>query len=285
MKSLKNKVALALLATTAASVTAPAAQAQVAGIAEVDKLSVLMGSKAFKDGYNAVATQNAGNISRLDAIRAEITPLEKPFDTDGDGQLSQKDKAWVDALKQRETVIKTIDKNGDGDLTGTERDEFMARNLPAQKILELRSESGAITENIQLIQMFVIDSIIKQYDAALKSVVTAKKINLVLTPGVIVYAAPTVNINKDVVAALDRAVPSVALPVDGQQISLTEEAAVYHNQIKELIIQDAVARQRQAMQQQQQQGAAPQPGQPAPAAPAPAPRPGADPNADNGTGG
>jgi Skp family chaperone for outer membrane proteins len=280
MKSFKKNVAIALLAATATVAIAPAANAQVAGLAEVDKLSVLMGTKAFKDGYNAVATQNAGNISRLDAIRAEVTPLEKSFDTDGDGQLTQKDKAWVDALKQRETVISTIDKNGDKDLTGTELDEFRARNLPAQKILELRNESGAITENIQLIQMFVIDAVLKQYDAALKSVVTAKKINLVFTPGVIVYAAPTVNINKDVVAALDRTIPSVALPVEGQQISLTEEAAAYHGQIKELIIQNAVAQARR-QQQQQQQGAAPQPGQPAPAAPAP----GADPNADNGTGG
>jgi Skp family chaperone for outer membrane proteins len=282
MKSFKKNVAIALLAATATVAMAPAANAQVAGIAEVDKLSVLMGTKAFKDGYNAVATQNAGNIARLDAIRTEVTPLEKSFDTDGDGQLTQKDKAWVDALKQRETVISTIDKNGDKDLTGTELDEFRARNLPAQKILELRNESGAITENIQLIQMFVIDAVLKQYDTALKSVVTAKKINLVFTPGVIVYAAPTVNINKDVVAALDRTIPSVALPVEGQQISLTEEAAAYHGQIKELIIQNAVAQARR-QQQQQQQGAAPQPGQPAPAPAAPAP--GADPNADNGTGG
>jgi Skp family chaperone for outer membrane proteins len=255
-------LSLALLAATAATVVAPAAQAQVAGIAEVDKLAVLTGTKAFKDGYNAVATQNAGNISRLDAIRNELAPLEKSFDTDGDGQLTQKDKAWVDALKQRETVIASLDKNGDKNLTGTELDELRARNLPIQRVLELRGESSGITENIELIQMFVVDAIIKQYNAALKSVVASKKINLVLTPGVIVYAAPAVNINKDVVAALDRLIPSVALPQDGQQISLTEEAAAYHGQIKELIIQSAVAQAQARNRAEQQQGAQPQPTQP-----------------------
>lgn len=267
-------LSLALLAATAATFVAPAAQAQVAGIAEVDKLAVVTGTKAFKDGYNAVATQNAANISRLDVIRNELEPLEKSYDTDGDGQLSQKDKAWVDALKQRDTVIASLDKNGDKNLTGTELDELRARNLPIQKVLELRGESSGITENIQLVQMFVIDAILKQYNAALKTVVTSKKINLVLTPGVIVYAAPAVNINKDVVAALDQILPSVALPQDGQQISLTEEAAAYHGQIKELIIQSAVA-QAQARNRAQQQGA-----QPA----APVTGTANNPNSDPGTG-
>lgn len=275
MSKFGKTLSLALLAATAAAVVAPAAQAQVAGIAEVDKLAVLTGTKAFKDGYNAVATQNAGNISRLDAIRDELVPLEKSYDTDGDGQLTQKDKAWVDALKQRETVITSLDKNGDKNLTGTELDELRTRNLPIQKVLELRGESSGITENIQLIQMFVIDAIIKQYDTALKSVVTSKKINLVLTPGVIVYAAPAVNINKDVVVALDRLVPSVALPQNGQQISLTEEAAAYHGQIKELIIQSAVAQAQARNRAEQQQGA-----QPA----APATGTTNNPNSDPGTG-
>lgn len=275
MSKFGKTLSLALLAATAAAVVAPAAQAQVAGIAEVDKLAVLTGTKAFKDGYNAVATQNAGNISRLDAIRDELVPLEKSYDTDGDGQLTQKDKAWVDALKQRETVITSLDKNGDKNLTGTELDELRARNLPIQKVIELRGESSGITENIQLIQMFVIDAIIKQYNSALKTVVASKKINLVLSPGVIVYAAPTVNINKDVVAALDRLVPSVALPQDGQQISLTEEAAAYHGQIKELIIQSAVAQAQARNRAEQQQGA-----QPA----APATGTTNNPNSDPGTG-
>ena len=252
-------LSLALLAATAAAVVTPAAHAQVAGIAEVDKLDVLTGTKAFRDGYNAVATQNAGNISRLEAIRVELAPLEKSYDTDGDGQLTQKDQAWVDALKQRETIIVSLDKNGDKDLTGTELDDLRARNLPIQKAIELRGESSAITENIQLVQMFVIDAIIKQYDAALKSVVTGKKINLVLTTGVIVYPAAAANINKDVVAALDRIIPSVALPQDGQQISLTKEAAAYHGQIQELMIQNAVAQAQARNRAEQQQGAQPQP--------------------------
>lgn len=281
-----KKLALAMLATTTAIILSPAASAQVAGMAAVDKLAVIMGSKAFKDGYNTVATQQAEQINRLDQLNNELEPLSKPYDSDGDGQLTEKDQAWINALKERDAIIASLDKNKDKNLTGTELDEFRAKNLPAQQIIDKRREIGAITENIQLQQLFVIDTINKQYGPALKSVVTAKKINAVFAPGVFAWAPKEIDIGKDVIAALDRAVPAVQLPAP-DKFSTSEDAVNLHGQIKELIIQNAVA-QLQAAQAQQQQGGAPPSGQPAAPATGPAPtppKPGNDPNADNGTGG
>jgi Skp family chaperone for outer membrane proteins len=278
MTKFSKSISLALLAATAAIVSAPAVQAQVAGLASVNKIRVIMGTKAFKDGYNAIQTQNQPQLDRIDVLQRELDALSKPMDSNGDGQLGEQDQAWTAALQLLDTTMKSLDKNKDGNLTGTELDDLRARNLPAQQILQKQRELGAIQENLQLAQLYVVDSIDKKYDEALKGIVTAKKINAVLAPEAFEWAPPEADITNQVVAALDRLIPAVQLPAP-EKFSTSQEAINLRAQIERIVVQSAIAQARAQQAQQQQPGA-----QPAPAQPRPAGSP-ADPNADSGTGG
>jgi Skp family chaperone for outer membrane proteins len=269
MKSLKKKASLALLAATAAIAGASVAQAQVAGLASIDKVRVVMGTKAFKDGYNTIRIQNTAQLNRMEQLQTEVDALRKPLDSNGDGQLGEQDQAWIGALRERDAIIKSLDTNKDNNLTGTELEALRARNLPAQNILEKQRELGVIEENIKLAQLYVVDSIDKQYDAALKSIVTAKKINAVLAPGAFEWAPPETDISNQVIAVLDRTLPAVTLPAP-EKFSTSQEAINLRAQIEQIVINSAVAQAR-AQQMQQQQGGQPA-GQPAPAQ-APAPQP------------
>lgn len=268
MHNFRKTLTCALMAAAASVAVVPAAQAQVAGIGVVNKIKVIMGAKAFKDGYTGVEKQYGPQIARLDQLQREIAALSKPFDTDGDGDLSQADTAWVNALKDRETVIKSLDKNKDNNLTGTELDDLRARNLPSQQIIEKQNESGAIQQDVQLAQLYVVDSINKQYNNALKSVVATKKINAVFAPGALEYGPPEIDITSQVVAALDRAIPAVALPAP-EKFSTSQEAINLREQIERIMVAGVIAQAR-AQQAAQQQGQ-PQAGQPAPQQPAPPP--------------
>lgn len=278
MKSFTNKVATALLAATATVAIAPAAQAQVAGIGTTTKVAVMSRSKAVLDGYAAVEKRFSAELDRIDLLGREVEELGKKLDTDGNGELSDAEKSV--AANQLQTVVKSLDANKDGQLTGTELDQLRARNLPAQQIAEKQREMEGIRDPIYGSQLFVVETVSKGYEAALKSVVDAKKISLVLSPNAIQWAPPAVDITAQVVAALDRAVPSVGEPPQGE-FPITQSAVDLHEQIGRILMTRAYIAAAKA--QQAQQGAAPQPGQPTPTAPAP--QPGTDPNADNGTGG
>jgi Skp family chaperone for outer membrane proteins len=281
MMKFSKSISLALLAVTAAAVSAPAVQAQVAGLASVNKVRVIMGTKAFKDGYNAIRSQNQPQLDRMDVLQRELDALSKPMDSNGDGQLGEQDQAWAAALQLLDTTMKAMDKNKDGNLTGTEVDDLRARNLPAQQILTKQREMEAIQQNIQLAELYVVDSIDKKYDEALKGIVTAKKINAVLTPEAFEWAPPEADISNQMIAALDRTIPAVPLPAP-DKFSTSQEAINLRAQIERIVVQSAIAQARAQQAQAQQPGA--QPAAQAPAQPRPAGAPN-DPNSDSGTGG
>lgn len=278
MNSSKKKVALALVAAAATLAISPLAQAQVAGIGTTTKVAVLSRSKALLDGYAAVEKQFAADLDRIDVLGREVEELSKKLDTDGNGELSDAERAV--AASQLQTVVKSLDTNKDGQLSGTELEQLRARNLPAQQIGDKQREMEALREPIYGAQLFVLDAVSKAYEPALKSVVDAKKINIVLSPSALQWAPPAVDITGQVVGALDRSTPAVSTTPPAQ-FPVSQAVVELHEQIGRVLMTRAYIAAAQA--QQAQQGAAAQPGQPAPAAPAP--RPGADPNADNGTGG
>jgi Skp family chaperone for outer membrane proteins len=282
MTTFAKTLSMAIMAVSLTVATAPAVQAQVAGLASVNKIRVIMGTKAFKDGYNAIRSQNQPQIDRMDVLQRELDALSKPMDSNGDGQLSEQDQAWKAALQLLDTTMKSMDKNKDGNLTGTELEELRARNLPAQQILIKQREMEAIQQNIQLAELYVVDSIDKKYDEALKGIVTAKKINAVLTPEAFEWAPPEADISNQMIAALDRSIPAVQMPMP-EKFSTSQEAINLRAQIERIVVQNAIAQARAQQAQQQQAGAqpaaAPAQAQPRPAGPA------TDPNADAGTGG
>lgn len=273
-----SKKTLSLMAT-AAFFAAPAAHAQVAGIGTTTKVAVLSSAKAVMQGYQAIETQFSANLDSMDRLNGEINELGKALDTNKDGQVSEEESAA--AQQQVEALVKSLDTNKDGRLTGTEETALKSRTLPALQILQKRQELEELRDPIYAAQVFVIEAANKQYEAALKSVVTAKKINVVLSPTALQWAPPEIDITQQVVAALDRALPSIAIQVP-DKYTTSESVINLHEQVgRVLMTRAAIAARVQQAQQQQQQGAA----QPAGPAPTPTSGPAVDPNADNGTGG
>lgn len=72
-----------------------------------------------------------------------------------------------------------------------------------------------------------------KYDPALRAVVTAKKINLVLSPNAIQYAPPATDITRDIIAEIDRTTPTVSItpPANWQPQQQTVELLQQYRQI------------------------------------------------------
>ncbi len=251
-------LAAMLLSATAVGTTA---QAQVAGMATTSKLDVVTGSKAFSAGYEAIRVQSQPKFTRAQQLETESEALIKPLDTNGDRQLTEADTAYVTALNQNDAVIKSLDANKDGTLTGTELEQYRARNLPVAQLITKRRELASIQREIRVSQLYVINAIDQKYDAALQSVVTARKISVVLAPAAFEWAPPAINITPAVIAELDRALPAVALPPPAN-FNASQDAIALHQQIEQIFAEQAAAAAR-AQQAQQAQGGQQPAGQPA----------------------
>ena len=121
---------------------------------------------------------------------------------------------------------------------------------------------------IRAAQIYVIDTLDKNYEQALKDVTTTKKVSIVLTPEAILWVAnPTLlNLNPALTARVDQLTPTVnATPPD--PFNTSRRVLAIYEQIQQIQQQRMIAAMRQAQQQQaaaqQQPGAAGQPGQPA----------------------
>lgn len=269
-----NKKMLAGMMLAGAAMFAPAAaSAQVAGLATVNKIQAVMGAKAFKDGYTSVNTQRGADIAKLQQLQTDIDALVKPLDTNGDHQLTEADADFVKALQQRDVVVKSLDANKDEKLTGTELEQFRAKNLPVQQYIEKQQEASEIERSIQVSQLYVVNEVNKQYETALQSIATTKKLSAVFPPGVVEWAPKEINITTQVIAAIDRALPTITVPaVEQLQFTTSQDAVELQQQIEQVMLNNAVAAARAAQAKQQQQGgAAPAQGQPPATQPQPAP--------------
>ena len=121
-----------------------------------------------------------------------------------------------------------------------------------------------LQEPIVTAQLFVVESIAMKYAAAQQAVITAKKVNLILSPEAFVWAPDSVDITPLITAELDKSIPTVATTVPANWRPSRQGAQVFQ-QIQQLF--ENAARQQAAQAQAQAQ-----PGQPAPVA-TPAPQP------------
>ena len=123
----------------------------------------------------------------------------------------------------------------------------------------LEQEIGQLQNQIDSARVYAIEQILQKYGAALQTVVTQNKLQLVLTPDSVAWSAPAANINEKVVAALNTSVPSVQIvPPQGWQPS--QQAVGVFQQVQQMLM-IASARQQQAAAAQQQP-ATQQPAQP-----------------------
>lgn len=232
--NIRNTVAVAAL-LSAAAIAMPAS-AQVAGIATADTSVAIARSKALGTAYQQIGTQYAATAQQMQAKRTEINNLNAQLDTNKDKNL---DQAEVDAaVKAKSPLLAQIDTK--------------------------QKEINALQDPIIRAQLYSVEEIAKRYEAAQQAVITAKKINVILTPEAFVWAPDAVDVTTAITAELDRAVPSVGITPPADWRPSRQGAALYQS-IQQLFNNAAQLQAAQAAAAQ-----SPQPGQPAPAAPRPA---------------
>jgi Skp family chaperone for outer membrane proteins len=223
MKIRKNIIAAAFL--SAAAISAPAS-AQVAGIATADTAVAITRSKALGTAYQQIGTLYASVAQQLQAKRVEINTLNAQLDTNKDKELTQ---AEIDvAVKANSPLLKQIDTK--------------------------QSEINTLQDPIVLAQLYAVEQIALKYDAAQQAVITAKKINVILTPDSFVWAPEAIDVTPAITAELDKAVPSVTItPPSGWRPS--RQIGALYQQIQQLI--NAATQQAQAAAAAQARSATP----------------------------
>jgi Skp family chaperone for outer membrane proteins len=212
MKIRKNIIAAAFMSAAAISVPA---SAQVSGIATSDTAVAITRSKALGTAYQQIGTLYASVAQQLQAKRVEINNLNAQLDINKDKELTQ---AEIDvAVKANSPLLKQIDTK--------------------------QSEINTLQEPIVLAQLYAVEQIALKYDAAQQAVITAKKINVILTPDSFVWAPEAIDVTPAITAELDKAVPSVTItPPAGWRPS--RQIGALYQQIQQLI--NAATQQAQA---------------------------------------
>ena len=228
----KKTMLAALLATPAALAFATPAFAQAAGgIATASPVQVVGASKAFQAAQQQIGTTYKAAFDQVATRRAaaqkEIEPLLNALDTNKDQQLSDAEIQAATAAKNPNLdKLRTAQTNANNDI-------------------------GRLTNPAARSELFATEGILKQYEAAQLRVVNARKISVVLSPEVFMYAPDSTDISSAITAEIDKTSPTVAItpPADWQPARETVA-------IQQQLTQIAQARAYQAAAQQQA-GAAP----------------------------
>ncbi|MGQ7828768.1 OmpH family outer membrane protein [Altererythrobacter sp. Z27] len=218
MKLISSLLAAASL-STAALVAVPAA-AQVQGnIATVNAPAVVINSNAFTTAYQQIATTYKPQLDAIQARQQESQTLLQQLDTNKDNQLD-------------------------------EAEQQAAQNSPqATRLQAIEQEVAQLTDQVEAARVYAIEQILAQYRPALEEVVQQLRIQVVLTPDVVVYAPQQANITQQVTAAVNAKVPSVAI-VPPQNWRPTRNAVAIYQQIQQtLMAAQAIQAQQQAAQQ------------------------------------
>jgi Skp family chaperone for outer membrane proteins len=226
---MKRLLTTAAALAVSAAVAAPAS-AQVNGIGVADPAVVIATSQALRNAYTQIST----------TFQAQRTQLE---------QLDQ----------QRTALIKKFDTNNDGQISEAERTAAQAENNPTRKQLEtLDQQINQVQTPITQARAYVVEQIAQQLNASVQQVVSQGKVQMILSPGQVLYMAPAADITDEIAGPLNTRLPQVSItpPANWQPAQQTVEL---FQDVQQVLLAAAV---------QQQQAAANQAQQPAAAAPA-----------------
>ena len=183
MKTLIKSLLGAAIIVAAPVFGSNAAIAQVSNVATANPTIAIARTKAFSTGYSQIGTQYKSFLDQVATRQQTLNNLRAQLDTDGNKQLTQ---AELDAaVNSNNPVIKSIQ---------TEETEIAKLQAPALKA-----------------QMFVIESIFKEYGNAQQQVVSDKKIGAILSPESFLYIQPSADVTTAITTVLDSRVPSVAI--------------------------------------------------------------------------
>jgi len=221
---------IALASLTAPAAIAPAAAQAANGIGVVDINAVVANSNAYRTAQQERQTTYQAQIEqanqRRTAIQQQLQPMVQQLQT-----ASQQPNADQAALQQQAAQVQQIEEAGQREL---------------QQILQ----------PVALSQAYVEEQITGQLTTAIQNAATAQNVTLVVTPDVVVYAAPSHNMNQPVLDQLNTLLPSA---------QVVPPAGWLPRQVRE---QQAAAQAQAGAQAAAPAGAAA--ATPAPAAPAPA---------------
>lgn len=233
----KKAILAAMLAAPAMIAVAAPAHAQAGGIAYASPTSVVASSKAFAAANQQISTTYKSAFDQMQqrrtALDNELKPLVAQLDSNKDGKVSEDEaKAAQTAKNPAIEKIRTAQTNAQNDLARLSN--------PAARA-----------------ELFAIESVLRQYEAAQLRVVNARKINVVLSPEVFMYAPDSANISQAITDEIDKVAPTVGIQPPAnwqpsrQTLAIQQEIA----QAAQLqAYQQAAAQQQRA---QQPAGAAP----------------------------
>ena len=191
-----------LLASTfvPAAFMAAQANAQVAGLAVSDTAGAILNAKALGIAHDQIVTAHK---AELDQIGPKIASLQ----------------AQVDALTA------PLAKGADHKVTPAEYNAAVAAKNPiVDKVRAVQqtaqTEISKLNEPTFLAQAWAIQQVAAKYDDAVKSVATAKNINMVMTAESLQFSKPEADITSAVTAQLNISAPTVTItPQQGWQPS------------------------------------------------------------------
>ena len=169
------------------ALAAPAAQAQVNGVAVVDYQGAIAGTRAWQTARTQIQTQYKAQLDQAEArsraIQAELQPLATQFNA-----ARSAPNANQAALQGQVQAIQAKQQAG-------------------------QAEIARITAPAERAQQFVIEQIQAKLGDAVQAVVRAKNVSLLVNPQAVLFLQPTADITPAVTAELDRLVPSVSTAV------------------------------------------------------------------------
>lgn len=232
-------IAAALAAPAAMAFASPAAAQAAGGIATADPTVAVGRTKAFVAANQAIRDQFKSNLDQITAKEAD-----------------------------RQKALQQLDRNQDKQVDEAEFAAARAAKNPALTQYEtLEKEINDLTVPPVRAQAFAIEMILQRYREAQQSVVTGKKISVILTPQSFVYMPDSADVTDAITTTLDTLVPSVPITAPANWRP-TRETVAMQQELQQLQ-QYAMA----VAAQQRQGGTQPAAGTPAPAAGQPAARP------------
>jgi Skp family chaperone for outer membrane proteins len=182
---------LILAAVAAAPLMLVAAQAQAQSVAVADPEAAVANSKVWAAAQAEIGTTYKTQLdqakTRGDAISAELQPLYKKFDTNGDNQLSQ---AEIEAARARRAPELT---------------QIEAKEKAAQE------ELGRMTLQPSRARAYAAEQISGKVNDAVTNVVKSRRITLLLRPNAAFFADPAADVTPAITTELDRLYPKASI--------------------------------------------------------------------------
>jgi Skp family chaperone for outer membrane proteins len=181
MKTITKLLTGSAIALSGAFAGLTAAHAQTVAVADPE--AAVEKTTAFSAATTQIQTTYKAQLAQADAIRKEVEPLLAQLDTNKDGQLSQQELAAAQAAKNPALV--TIQ---------TKQQQIQTAEAPAARA-----------------QAYAVEQISAKLQQAVQTVITTKKVSVILRPQSVMFADQTADITDDITTELNKLVPTASI--------------------------------------------------------------------------